>query len=297
MTLLTASLYLLCLASLLGSALFVLSRNPRSRLHRLYALLALSLLGWAGSLLAFSREVSPGPLLLVGRLNFAVVVVSATAALLFVRELAGRPIRRQGWLWAETALLALVTLLTGGVDRAERVVLGQHLTSFGPLFPLYLLHVAVLLGMAVAAAFRPPASPLAQKSLRLVGWGMSATALVGLATNVLLPYSLGDFRWIDAGPLATLLFLAAVGYAVFAYHLFSLRLIVRKALVLAGLVTLALELYQLSVSFLSRLLPFGDKEARGYAATAVALTVNAFTQQPVRAWLEGRVDRLFRSRH
>lgn len=295
MTLLTASLYLLCLAGLLGSALFVLSRSPRSRLHRLYALLALSLLAWAATLLAFSREAAPAPLLLVGRLNFAAVVLAAPAALLFVRELSGRPVRRPAWLWAETALLALVTLLTGGVDRSEQVVRGQHLTAYGPLFPLYLLHVALPLGLAVAAAFRPPASAPApaRHSLRLVGWGMLAAAAVGLVTNALLPYALGDFRLIDAGPLATLLFLAAVGYAVFAYHLFSLRLIVRRALVLAGLVTLALELYQLSVGFLSRLIPFGDREARGYAATAVALTVNAFTQPPVRAWLERRVDRLF----
>ena len=295
MTLLTASLYLLCLAFLLGSALFVLSQNPRSRLHRLYALLALSLLAWAATLLAFSRGADPARLLLVGRLNFAAVLPAATAALLFVRELAGRPVRRQAWLWAETSVLALLTVLTGGVDRAETVAAGQHLTLYGPLFPPYLLHVVLLLGLAVSAALRPPttALPQARQALRLVGFGMLAAALVGLVTNALLPFSFGDFRLIDAGPLSTLLFLACVGYAVFAYHLFSLRLIVRKALVLAGLVTLALELYQLSITFLSRLIPFGDKEARGYAATAVALTVNAFTQQPVRAWLERQVDNLF----
>ena len=96
----------------------------------------------------------------------------------------------------ETAALTLLALLTGGVDRAEQVVQGQHLTTYGPLFPLYVMHIAALLGMAVAAAFRPPASPLARikHSLRLVGWGTLAAALVGLVTNVFLPYSLGDFR-------------------------------------------------------------------------------------------------------
>ncbi|MBV9852107.1 MAG: hypothetical protein JO250_20775 [Armatimonadetes bacterium] len=299
MTLLTASLYLLCLAFLLGSALFVLSRDPRSRLNRLYALLALSLLGWAATLLAFAGQAAPAPLLLLGRLNFAAVPVAATAALLFVRELAGRPLRSQGWLWAETLALALASLLTGGVDRAERVVQGQHLTAYGPLFPLYLAHVVLLLTLAVLTALRPPptALPQARRSLRLVGWGMLAAALVGLVTNALLPYSFGDFRWINAGPLATLLFLGSVGYAVFAYHLFSLRIIVRRALVLAGLVTLALELYQLAVTFLSHLLPFGDKEARGYAAATVALAVNAFTQQPVRQWLERLLDRALGAPH
>ncbi len=299
MTLLTASLYLLCLAFLLGSALYVFSQDPKSRPNRLYALLALSLLCWVASLLAFSGQGASPSLLPLGRFNFASVVVAATATFLFVREVAGRPLPYRAWLWAETGLLFTITLLTGGVDRAELVgQAGTHSTLYGPLFPFYLAHVALLLAGAVAAAFRSSQEGTAapRRALRLMGWGILAATTIGLVTNVLLPYSFGDFRLIDAGPLSTLLFLGTVGYAVFAYHLFSLRLIVRKALVLAGLVTLALELYQVAITTLSHLLPLGDREARGYAAAALALAVNAFTQQLVRHWLEGVADRLFSRR-
>jgi len=128
----------------------------------------------------------------------------------------------------------------------------------------------------------------------LVGAGILATAIVGVTADIILPYGYGNFRFINAGPLSTVLFLAAIGYAVFAAHLFSIRVIIRAAFVYAGLITLALELYQLAVTFLARLLPFGDAAERGFAATAIALIVNAFTQQPVRKWLERAIDGLAR---
>lgn len=293
MTLLTASLFLLCLLGLTGSAVFVLAQHPKSLLHKRYALLALSLVGWVATLLVFTSRTSAASSLWVGRLNFAVVVLVATAAFLFVRELAER---RQGstlMLWIETALLFIVTLLTGTVDKAETVTAGQHLTVYGPLFPVYLMHIVLLLSAAVFLALRPQPPLPSRRALRLVGWGMLATAGVGLVTNALLPSVYSNFRWIAAGPLSTLLFLGAVGYAVFAFHLFSVRVIIRKAVVLAGVVTLMLELYQGAVAALAHLLPVGDVGRLHLAAMGVALAVNAFTQQPVRKWLEKQIDGLF----
>ncbi len=304
MTLLTASLFLLCLLGLTGSAAFVLFQRPRSPLHRLYALLALSLVGWVATLLLFTSRTSPASLLWVGRLNFAVVAVAATSAFLFVQELAGQ---KPGgttllWLrillWAETLLLFCATLLTGLVDKAETVQAGQHVTAYGILFPLYLLHIVALLGFAVFIALRsmptlsmPTLS--SRRALRLVGWGILAATAVGLVTNALLPSVYGNFHWIAVGPLSTLLFLGTVGYAVFAFHLFSVRVILRKAVVLAGVVTLMLELYQGAVAALARILPVGDAGHLHLAATGVALAVNAFTQQSVRRGLEKLIDGLF----
>ena len=293
MTLLTASLFLLCLLGLVGSALFVLVQRPHSPLHRLYALLALALVGWVATLLLFTSRTSPSSLLWVGRLNFAVVLVVATAAFLFVRDLAGRKTLGAAWLWAETLLLFLATLLTGAVDRAESIHAGQHVTTYGSLFPLYLLHIILLLGAAVYIALRSIPPQPARRALRLVGWGMLMAAGVGLVTNALLPSLFGNFRWISLGPLSTLLFLGAVGYAVFAFHLFSLKVIVRKAVVLAGVVTLMLELYQGALAALAHLLPVGDADHLHLAATGVALAVNAFTQQPVRRWIERQMDKAF----
>ena len=88
-----------------------------------------------------------------------------------------------------------------------------------------------------------------------------------------------------------------MGYAVFAYHLFRIRVIVRATFVLAGLLALALELYGLVLSFLAHLLPLGGAEERSFAATALVLVVNAFTQEPVRRWLERLIDRAYYERY
>jgi len=256
MTLVTASLYILCLAFLLGSALFVYSRNPSSRLNRYYALLALALLGWVGTLFVFGGLPEGRLLLTVGRANFAAAALVATASFLFVGELAGRRQSLLPVIWLETAILTVLSLATPLVDRAETVVRGQHTTAYGPLFALYAAHVAAYLTGAVFLAFRslPGATDKTRPQLLLVGAGILATALVGVTADIILPYGFGDFRFINAGPLSTILFLLAMGYAVFAAHLFSLRVIIRAAFVYAGLITLALELYQLAVTFLERVI-------------------------------------------
>ena len=299
MTLFIASLYLLCLIFLLASALYVFFRDPKCRLNGDYAVLALALLGWVGTLFLYGRLPAGHLLLLVGRANFAAAALVATASFLFVAELAGKKLVLRTAIWLEAALLVALSLLTPLIDKAETVLHGQHATVYGMLFSLYAVHVVAYLAGAVFLAFRSLSTATARTrpQLRLVGSGILATALVGVVADILLPYGMKDFRFIDAGPLSTILFLLAMGYAVFAAHLFSLRLIIRAAFIYAGLITLMLELYSLALSFLARLLPLGDAAERAFAATSIALVVNAFTQQPVRNWLERVLDDFNRRRN
>ncbi len=297
------SLYFLCFLLLIGMAVVIFARNPRSRLHRVFALSALALLGWLGTLFLFNHQSDPHPLTLLGRLNFVCALFVVFFGYQLVKEIAGKGISgkavRAVWLlWADVLLLSLMTLRTPWIDRAEIVQGGQHVTQFGPLFPLYILHVVAYLAASFATAFREAnrARGPVRRQLFVIGIGMLATAAIALTTNVALPYAFHIFALQDVGSLSTILFLAAVGYAVFAAHLFGIRVIIRAAFVYAGLITLALELYQLAVSFLAKLLPFGDAAERAYAATAIALIVNAFTQQPVRQWLERVVDKFSEGR-
>ncbi len=306
MSALTAALYGLCLLFLAAAALLIFAKDPHSRLHRHFTLLLLALLGWVGSLFVFGLplglRLAPEPLLWLGRFNFACLVPAVLLSFLFVQDIAGRPSARQErtpmttWLCLETGLLFLLTLLTPLVDQAELVRAGQHVTLYGLLFAVYVLHLVALLGAALRAAFRPaPGASIETRSqLRLTGIGALATAAVALTTNVLLPSVFGNFHLIHIGTLSTIFFLLAVADAVFVHHLFDIRLVIRAAFVYAGLIALALELYQLALSFLIRLVPVGDQAQSHLAATAMVLVINAFTQQPVRRWLEGRIDRSLR---
>ena len=149
MSLFVASLYLLCLAFLLGSALFVYSRDPLYRLNSSYAVLAVALLFWVGTLFVFNAETDPQTLLWLGRANFAAAAWVAPAVYVFVNELSRRPVEQAQWLWGVTALWMILSTFTGLVDHSESIVSGTHVTGYGPLFWLYIVQILGFLVMAI----------------------------------------------------------------------------------------------------------------------------------------------------
>ena len=287
-----ATLYLLCMVFLPSFGLYVLIKDWRARVSRLFGLLTFALLGWVATLFAFSLLVSPLPLLLVGRLNFAAMAFVVTIAFLFSREIAGRQVRFVSLLWLETWIVALASAFTPWIDRAESISsAGIHVTGYGTAFPLYVAHILVFVAAALATAFLPPSGLSRERiiQLRAVGTGILGTAVVSLLTNLILPYAFGNFDFIHVGTISTILFLGAAGYAVFAYHLFDIRVAIRATFVYGGLVALALELYSLSLTALAKILPLGVPGERETAATTTVLVINAFTQEPIRKWLGGIV--------
>nr|ACX33977.1 predicted transmembrane protein [uncultured bacterium RM44] len=132
-------------------------------------------------------------------------------------------------------IFTFLSLFTPLIDQAEIVRAGAHFTTYGPLFVLYIIHVMVYLAYSVVTTFKPvPGINAVNKmQLRLVGTGILATALVGVTANIILPFWFADFRFINTGTLSTILLLAALGYAVFAHHLFNIRVIVRRTMIFA----------------------------------------------------------------
>jgi hypothetical protein len=218
----------------------------------------------------------------------------APALFAFVRSLLQRPLRYAGWILGETLFVALLSLFTGLVDRAEAVEAGLHITTYGVLFPLYLLHILVFILPALYQALHPDAHTLRRprQQAQLVGVGLLVTAVVGITTNLILPFFFGNFRFIDVGTLSTVCALGAITYAACFRHLFNIRVVIRATLVFALLIAFALELYQAAVEALTKLLPLGDPTERHIAAASVALIINAFTHEPLWQWLEQLADRL-----
>lgn len=296
MTLLVASLYLLITAFLFGSAIYILSRDPFARINQAYSLLALVQLGWVGTLFVFNATPVGPDLIWIGRANFAAAALVVPAVYFFVQALLSRRSHHTLWLLLESLIVAGVSLGTGLVDRSETIKAGIHVTTYGVLFPLYVLHLLLYLVPALYRALWPdPKLPHQQRQqVRMVGIGILITAAIGITTNVVIPYIYGNFRFIDWGTLATITALAAIAYAAMFYHLFNLRVVIKATIVFAMMIAFALELYQLAVGALTKLLPVGDPTERHIAAASVAFIINAFTQQPLRWWLERLADRLLK---
>lgn len=185
MSLLVACLYILVSAFLFGSSIYILSRDLFARLNQAYALFALCLLGWVGTLFVFnSTGVGPG-LIWIGRANFAAAALLAPSALWFVQAVLQRHDYRGRVILAESLIVAALSLFTASVDLAETVQSGIHITTYGLLWPLLILHLVMYLGAAVYQALVPPAdaSPKIRSQARYVGIGILVSSVVGIASN------------------------------------------------------------------------------------------------------------------
>lgn len=284
--------YFLCFTLLFGMALFVWSRNWHSGTNRAFAVISFSLLGWLVTLFLFNRSSDPLTVLWLGRLNFAAIVLAAPAALYFTWIVSLRSLDR-GYTWQIwiVSLIFILTAVTPLVDKAEIVSAGSsgHTTVYGPLFPIYALYVVGYLTAAVWLAFaergRHRRGPV-RDQLLLIGVGILATGIVGLVTNALLPFVFGDFRLVDVGPLSTILFLAAIAYAVLKHRLFSIRLFVKRALVYGILLSLALAAYSAFLILATERFAGSDSFSR------FGMLLVAFSFDPLRRVLEKHIDRL-----
>lgn len=287
-------LYAICSVLLLGAACFIGARKPYYPERLWFAATALSLLAWTATLFLFNLIQEPTLLLWVGRINFAAIALAVYTGYRFVREAAElRPPANERLLLWETLLLTAITSLTPLIDQAELVGAGRdgsHITEFGILFPFYILHVLAYLAAMLRTAFsawRRAADPI-DDQLLLLGSGILATGAISLVTNVILPYGLSDFRWIDVGPLSTLLFLLAVAYAVVQHRLFDIRLFIRKTLVLGLVLSLSLAIYSAVVVLVTE---FFASESAG-TLTRFSVLVIAFLFDPMRRTLERKAERM-----
>ena len=230
----------------------------------------------------------------LGRANFATIVFAAYLALSFVQEVAARGSRKATklsfWLLLETLLLADITLLTPLIDAGEQVVRGEAITTYGPLFPWYLLHVLGYLVAALALALREryqAENRTIRGQLTLLGMGMLVTGGTALITNALLPYSFGDFRFCDIGTLSTLFFVLAIAYATFLHRLFGLRTLLRETLVYGLLLTFVIGTYSSTIFLVTQYLT----NKAGKLTQFVVLLI-AFSFDPLRRFLEKKTDHL-----
>jgi len=292
-------LYCLCFGLLLFLSVYIFLRNPRVRLNRYFSLAALSLFSWLLTLFLFDQRQDASTILWLGRLNFASIVFAAPFVYLFTAELTRIRVRSVQLLVAETIALVCLTLFTPLIDRAELVGSASHVTHYGALFPLYVLHVVLLLGSAVYIVFRsaPIATGRLRSQLFTMGTGIAATTAIACVTNIILPYRFGIFAYVDAGALSTMLALGAVAYAISAYRLFDIRIIIKKTVIFGLLLTAVHATYTSLVYFLTEWLPTGHGlDQYRLELEVLGILAVAFGLDPLKRLLEDRIDQILSHR-
>jgi hypothetical protein len=268
--------------------------TPNRHLRRSFFLLSLSVLSWQAILFFEVRALPPIPMLWIGRLSFAVVAVAVYFAWRFVRTIPPESSRPRSWgtvlmAW-ETGVLAAITLITPLIDADEVLTGGRAITVFGPLFPLYLLHILVYLALSITTTFRERSrtpNRTLRAQLSLAGYGLMGTGTVALTTNAALPYFAGNFRLCDIGGVSILIFLMSVSYATLVKGLFDSRYVIRETLVNGVLLAFVLGAYASGVFVISQLLTDSTSRLVQFVVLFIAFSVD-----PLRRFLEQKVDRL-----
>jgi signal transduction histidine kinase len=294
MTPLDLGIYLIALLLLVAAAVIVMLQAPASSLRRHFVWTDGSLVLWLLSVLFYDLSPAGAQLLVAGRLNFAATIWVVYAAARFVQVLRDDPVTTPNpwWLVAETVVLSGVTALTNLVDQSESLSGSVHSTVYGMLFTLFVLHIIGYLVLIAWLVLRQPAAPSRwlRGQLQVVGLGILTTGVVAVTTNIIVPVFLHTSVLDSVGPLASLLFLAATGYAVIASRLFDVRLAVKGTVVFAVLLAVVLAAYTGIALLVSDVVPQHgfDRDA----ATLAAILVIAVGFDPLRRWLEARTDRL-----
>ncbi len=123
-------------------------------------------------------------------------------------------------------LLSVTPLVAGTVSKDS----GNLVFTNGPLLPLYVLLILVMLGMVIKNLSSRIAKGRERKQASIALFGLAGGILLGLTTNVFIPILTNNWESAKAGPLSSLFIVAMVSYAIVRHGLFNVRLATVRAL-------------------------------------------------------------------
>ncbi len=251
-----------------------------------FALTAFFVALWTLTNALFRVTSSASVATLWAQLSYVAALGTAAAFLHFAWSFpqTGGSVWARRLVWSLGAIVAALCFVPGAVIERVDISLQRILTAPGVY--LVALFMVVTSGCAFALFWRNQRhlrrTPQAQA--RLVLYGSSLTAVLGLFFNLLLPL-LGNYRWVWLGPLSSLFFVGFCSYAIIATHLFDVRLLVRRTFVYSFLLAaLAGSFAVLEKGMEQLLLPLLGS-GHSFSGDLAAALVVGFAADPLKRWL------------
>ena len=298
----TFFLYLTSIVISLVLGLFVLFRNPRGAVNRIYFIFSLFASLWIFALyLLYSSSFTNVSILFAGRLSYVAGAGSVYLLYLLSRAFPRRIITDKIYvdilLGFETLILSVVTLFTDKIDAGESIVNDINITVFGEWFSWYTVHiVGIFLLVLILVYVKYLKLEKSEKSrLLLFFFGLIVAVLIAALTNLVLPL-VGYSDFIAYGPLSVVVMVLTLSYAIVRHGLLDINSLVARTVTYA-LTLLAIVLIEAVVVVVGvRLLPDGIDKVTVAAAGAVIIVLgydylrrilNKFTE---RVFFQGRYN-------
>jgi signal transduction histidine kinase len=212
---------------------WVYSHGRRKRVNIAFLFFIFGIIGWLFTLFLYYTVTNPGWVLIIGRLNFAVVIImlffGLEFAIIFPKEISPLKKWKQTIILIETGLLFLITLLTPLIDKDEIIVGNLRETIYGSLYFLFILHFIFFVGLIIGIFIKKlrKFSGIARVQIYYIIWGLSLTAICGSITNILIPL-FGYQDVANLGPLSTFFLVGSFSYAIVKYRLMDIRLVIGR---------------------------------------------------------------------
>ena len=217
--------------AVLGLAVF--ARDPRSPVNRSFLLVTASIITYLAANYPSDHAAVYSTNLLFTHLAFVTAYWIPFALLIFSFHF---PVERRWPRWALPAgLIALIagswfsfsSLLLAAVNKTPT---GVDLVP-GPLFigwPILFLALISLCVLSVLEGYRQ-ANQIVKNKLKYIALGTSLSSILGILINLTLTFVIGNQISARYGPLSTIVFMAAMGYALIKHRFLSIRLVMARA--------------------------------------------------------------------
>lgn len=287
-----------CAVNLLLGAL-VLLRNPRSVPGRSFFLIATFVSAWAVSnYLTGLESTSLTVNQVANRCAFFFAFLAIAFGLRFAVNFS-TPKISFGRLWDLfltvagycMALLSLTPLVAGDVTNTGTAL---HF-SVGPLLFLYILTICLFILFLMRTFLKIVGRSRGREKMQAIYIlvGFTATPLLALVTNAIIPSITHSWHSAALGPLFTVLLVGTIAYAIVKHRLFDIRSAVARSLAYVLSVFALVAIYAFAV-FGAAYLVLGVRlspiEEVFFAASSV---VTAFLLRPIKGFFDKISNKLF----
>jgi signal transduction histidine kinase len=279
----------------IGLGALVLSRQPRAKINRYFAVFSFSVAAWTVSNALALAQLRAVPTDFFPRLAFASASLIPVGFLLFStvfptttpsapqRAVAG---------FVVAGLFFSLSSLSHAIVQDAIPASGTLRIVYGPLHLPFAIYFVSGLGFSLFLLVRKRRvlSGFERLQVQYLFLGVLIAALGATVTNLIVPLLVGSSNLSRFGPLFGLVMVAMIAHSIIRYRLMNLRLVVRQGFVYLIAAAIAGAVFSVIIGLGSQLVGGRPQDVPVPFLVAIALAI-ALAFQPLKNWLQETLDR------
>jgi len=272
--------------------LFIFLNGKEKESNQSFFIVTLAASGWLFCLYFLSNTKNPQIVLFLARLSYAAGMLAPAGLLHFVHSYPNTATSQ--WkkykIYLPALIISLLCFTNLVVEDCQIHVWGVKATAGKAIIIIitYFLIYLSLITIKIIKAYRT-ASPFYKKRWLLIIIGLPLPLFHILITNIILP-RLAFEQAYKLGPYAALEMAFVLGYAIYKYYLFDIKIIIRRTLLYSLLILFNSTIYLLVVTTIQKII---SNNYNLWVSIFISSIIVVLTIRPLYRLVEFWTDRLF----